>query len=186
LFAKRLRPYRFLGISYLVSFAVIAALHGKNYYLAPIYPMLAAAGAVVIDDVIERRRLDWLKPAIAVVLLAGGAILAPIVIPVFSPENFMAYMAKLPIKPPRSEHSHERAVLPQHYAADQAFVIELQYELIEALHAGLAGGNIVAQLRQAAFLGRESARKIDVLLLTRREINFDGIDCRHESNTAPC
>jgi hypothetical protein len=116
LFAKRLRPYRFLGISYLVSFAVIAALHGKNYYLAPIYPMLVAAGAVVIDDAIERRRLAWLKPVIAAVLLAGGAILAPIVIPVFSPDHFIAYMAKLPIKPPRSEHSHERAVLPQHYA----------------------------------------------------------------------
>ena len=78
--------------------------------------MLSAAGAVVIDDAIEHRRLAWLKPVIAVVLLAGGAVLAPIVIPVFSPDHFIAYMAKLPFKLPRSEHSHERAVLPQHYA----------------------------------------------------------------------
>lgn len=116
LFAKRFRPYRFLGIAYLVSFAVFVALHGKNYYLVPIYPMLIAAGAVVVDDWIERGQRAWLKPAIAVVLIAAGALLAPIVIPVFSPDKFIAYMAKLPIKPPRSEHSHERAVLPQHYA----------------------------------------------------------------------
>ena len=44
---KAARPYRFLGISYLVSFAVITALHGKNYYLAPIYPMLVAPGGGV-------------------------------------------------------------------------------------------------------------------------------------------
>lgn len=116
LFSKRFRQYRFLGIAYLASFAVFVVLHGKNYYLAPVYPMLVAAGAVVIDDAIARGKQAWLKPATAVVLLAGGAVLAPIVIPVFSPDRFIAYLSKLPIKPPRSEHSHERAALPQHYA----------------------------------------------------------------------
>jgi hypothetical protein len=42
--------------------------------------------------------------------------LAPIVVPVFSVEHFISYMNTLPFKLPRSEHSHERAVLPQHYA----------------------------------------------------------------------
>lgn len=116
LLAKRFRSYRFLGMAYIVSFAVIAALHGKNYYLAPIYPVLIAAGSVVVDEWIEKRRSAWLKPVIAVVLIAGGGLLAPIVIPVLSPDHFIAYMARLPIKPPRSEHSHERAALPQHYA----------------------------------------------------------------------
>jgi hypothetical protein len=32
------------------------------------------------------------------------------------PDQFLAYMSKLPIKAPRSEHSHEHAPLPQHYA----------------------------------------------------------------------
>lgn len=115
LFAQRFRPYRFLGIAYLVSFIVFVVLHGKNYYLSPIYPVLIAAGAVVVDNAITGK-LSWLKPVIVVVLLAGGAVLAPIVIPVFSPDKFIAYMSKLPIKAPRSEHAHERAILPQHYA----------------------------------------------------------------------
>ena len=50
LFSQRLRPYRTLGWCYLVCYAVFFVLHGKSYYLAPIYPMLLAAGAVVIES----------------------------------------------------------------------------------------------------------------------------------------
>jgi Dolichyl-phosphate-mannose-protein mannosyltransferase len=121
LFSARLKPYRVLGWCYLVCYTVFFALHGKNYYLGPVYPMLLAAGAVVIESAIEgpvaaQPRRGWLKPVIAIVLLAGGAYLAPVVIPVFSPDNFIAYMKYLPIKPPRTEHSHAAAVLPQHYS----------------------------------------------------------------------
>ncbi len=116
LFWPPLKAYRLVGWAYLVAFASFVVLQGKNYYLAPIYPMLFAGGAILIDNAIERWRLRWLKPAMIVVLLAAGAWLAPIVIPVFSPEHFIAYMEKLPFKLPHTEHSHERAVLPQHYA----------------------------------------------------------------------
>ena len=120
-FSERLKPYRVLGWSYLVCYGVFFALHGKNYYLAPIYPMLLAAGAVIIEDAIERRsltwpRFPWMKPATIVVLLAAGARLAPIVVPVLSPEQFVAYMKTLPFKLPVMEHSHARAILPQWYA----------------------------------------------------------------------
>src|SRR3989442_6406695 len=49
----RLKPYRALGWCYLVCYMVFFVLHGKNYYLAPIYPMLLAAGAVVIESAIN-------------------------------------------------------------------------------------------------------------------------------------
>jgi hypothetical protein len=101
--------------SYLVCFTVFFVLHGKNYYLAPIYPMLLAAGAVTIENAFERPRLSWMKPAIVVVVIAAGAHLAPVVVPVLSPERFIAYMKYLP-KLPVMEHGHERAVLPQWYA----------------------------------------------------------------------
>jgi Dolichyl-phosphate-mannose-protein mannosyltransferase len=114
--SPKLKPYRLLGWSYLVCYAVFFALHGKNYYLAPIYPMLLAAGAIVIEAAISRPRLSWLKPAIIVVLVAGGAFLAPVVVPVLSPETFLAYTRHLPFKLPVMEHSHARAALPQWYA----------------------------------------------------------------------
>jgi hypothetical protein len=116
LFAKRFKPYRFLGWAYLVGLTTFIVVHGKNYYLAPIYPVLLAAGAIVIDDGIDRFRQSWLKPAIAVITVASGAIFAPLAIPVLPVDQFITYMDRLPIKVPRSEHSHMRAVLPQHYA----------------------------------------------------------------------
>jgi hypothetical protein len=116
LFAARLKPYRFLGWCYLLCFTVFFVLHGKNYYLAPVYPMLLAAGAVVIEAAVDRLALGWLKPAIVVILLATGAYLAPIVVPVLSPDGFIAYMKYLPFKLPVMEHSHERATLPQWYS----------------------------------------------------------------------
>jgi hypothetical protein len=116
LFSERLKSYRFLGWTYLVCCGVLFALHGKNYYLAPVYPMLLAAGAVVIDEAINQKRIAWLKPAIAVLLLANGAYLAPIVLPMFSPHHFLAYARYLPMKLPVMEHDHARAALPQWYA----------------------------------------------------------------------
>ncbi len=130
LFSARLRPYRALGWCYLVCYAVFFVLHGKSYYLAPVYPMLLAAGAVVIEGAIDgrasartdvpaqswRRRLQWLKPVIVVVLLANGVYLSPIVIPILSPDHFLAYTKYLPFKLPVMEHSHARAALPQWYA----------------------------------------------------------------------
>jgi Dolichyl-phosphate-mannose-protein mannosyltransferase len=125
LFYTPLRPCRFLGWCYLVCFTAMFVLHGKNYYLAPIYPMLLAAGAVVIERAIHgknhprdasRQPLTWLKPIIIVVLLASGAHLLPITVPVLSPEHFLAYTKTLPFKLPVMEHSHARAALPQWYA----------------------------------------------------------------------
>jgi hypothetical protein len=116
LFWVPLSQYRVLGWSYIVCYTVFFLLHGKSYYLAPIYPMLFAAGAVAIDFALSRPRLTWLKPVIIALLLANGAYLAPTFVPILSPEGFMAYLHKLPFKLPVMEHSHERAALPQWYA----------------------------------------------------------------------
>ena len=128
LFSARLKPYRALGWCYLVCYAVFFVLHGKSYYLAPVYPMLLAAGAVVIEGALDgwtaartdgpksdlsnndrpkneraqsgRRRLQWLKPVIIVLLLADGVYLSPIVIPILSPDHFLAYAKHLPVQAP--------------------------------------------------------------------------------------
>jgi len=126
LFSARLKPYRVLGWCYLVCFTVFFVLHGKNYYLAPVYPMLLAAGAVIIDSAIDGNKNDapeiagprrgWLKPIIVIVLLASGAHLAPVTVPLLSPESFLAYAKHLPFRLPVMEHAHARAALPQWYA----------------------------------------------------------------------
>jgi hypothetical protein len=100
---------------------VIFLQHGKNYYLAPIYPMLFAAGTVAIECWIEKpesssTRRSWLKPTIVWTLLISGAHSSPIVVPMLSPEHFLAYTKTLPFKLPVNEYSHTRAALPQWYS----------------------------------------------------------------------
>jgi len=121
LFSMRLKPYRALGWCYLVCYTIFFMLHGKNYYLAPVYPTLLASGAVVIESAIHRTANArpyhrWLKLVIALVLLASGAHLTPVVVPVLSPDGFLAYTKYLPFKLPVMEHAHARAALPQWYS----------------------------------------------------------------------
>jgi Dolichyl-phosphate-mannose-protein mannosyltransferase len=112
----RLRPYRALGWSYLICYAIFFSLHGKVYYLSPIYPMLFAAGGITIEAWLDRPVGAWLKPAIVVLLLAAGAYIACVPVPILSPDHFISYMKRLPFKLPVMEHAHMRAVLPQWYA----------------------------------------------------------------------
>jgi hypothetical protein len=129
--SPRLKIYRPLAWSYVVCYTVFFVLHGKNYYLAPIYPMLLAAGALVIDAATSRPLWRWVRPATIVLLLAGGAYFAPVVVPVLSPDRFIAYMRYLPMKLPVMEHSHARAILPQWYS-DQFGWEEIVAETAEA------------------------------------------------------
>ncbi len=78
----------------------------------------------MIENFLERSRQVWLKPALVMLLIAGGAWFAPLVVPILPVEQLIAYIDKLPFKVPRSEHSHMRAALPQHFA-DQFGWVEM-------------------------------------------------------------
>ena len=43
------RRYRVIAFTYLIALAEFIVMHGKNYYLAPAYPMLFAAGGVAFE-----------------------------------------------------------------------------------------------------------------------------------------
>ena len=43
---RSVRQARWMGLAYIAFFAITLLLHAKDYYLAPIYPALLAAGAV--------------------------------------------------------------------------------------------------------------------------------------------
>ncbi len=114
-FTREGKPYRVLGWTYLVMFVAFVFLKGKVYYLAPAYPMLLAAGALVTEKVIGRSSHGWLKPAVVTVLIIGGILLAPFGLPVLPVETFLHYQRAIGIEPPRTETSHT-AELPQLYA----------------------------------------------------------------------
>jgi hypothetical protein len=47
--ASRSWPYRIFGWAYVVMLITFIILKGKNYYLAPVYPILFAAGAIAFE-----------------------------------------------------------------------------------------------------------------------------------------
>ncbi|MGI9087966.1 MAG: ArnT family glycosyltransferase [Chthoniobacterales bacterium] len=108
------RRYRVLGFAYLITLTEFIVMHGKHYYLAPIYPMLFAAGAVAMERLCALR-WRWLKPALAAAMLAFAALLAPTILPILPPEKLLAYMKAIHFEPPRTETSHT-AALPQLFA----------------------------------------------------------------------
>lgn len=110
------KPYRVLGWTFAVMLVLFIGLKGKVYYLAPAYPMLLAAGAVVIEDTIERRRWRWLKPAVAGVLIAGGMITAPYGLPLLPVDTFIRYDAFLRLGSKVKGEREEMGKLPQLYA----------------------------------------------------------------------
>ena len=107
----RQRRLRVLGWTYLVLLALMIALKAKNYYLAPIYPMLVAGGAVAWEDWLARRRWSrgrlWPKIAIAAWVVAAGAVVVPAILPFLSPEKLLAYQRRLGLAPPKTEVRHE-------------------------------------------------------------------------------
>jgi hypothetical protein len=84
-------PNRFLGWTYLFLLAEFLILRGRIYYLAPIYPMLFAAGAVAIEAWIAKYDVNWIKTAILVPLVVGGIVAAPLALPILPLDAAVAY-----------------------------------------------------------------------------------------------
>ncbi|AKJ06477.1 dolichyl-phosphate-mannose-protein mannosyltransferase [Archangium gephyra] len=112
LFSPTLRPYRALGFAYVLLFGLLVFLRAKDYYLAPAYPMLLAAGAVQAERLLQR---PVARAAVLVPGLVGFAALAPLTLPVLPVDTFISWQRTLGIAPAQHER-HEYGVLPQHYA----------------------------------------------------------------------
>src|SRR5215211_3530832 len=88
LFSRDGRSYRALGWIYVILFVLFLIQNARFYFLAPAYPMLFAAGAVVFERFLSRRNWGWIKPAYVVVLAVSGIVVAPItVLPVLPVET---------------------------------------------------------------------------------------------------
>jgi hypothetical protein len=86
-FSEAGKPYRVFGWLYLVVFAVLLVPPGKPYYLAPAYPALFAGGAVMLEQMFERRRWKWPVPAILTALLLSGGVTALFALPILPLEE---------------------------------------------------------------------------------------------------
>jgi len=113
LLSSRLAPFRPLGIAYPVLFVLLVSQTAKAYYLTPIYSILLAAGAVMLEPALERH--SGLAPTLTAILVLSGVATLPLAIPVLPPEFLVAYTRTIGIEVPAGER-HEQGALPQGFA----------------------------------------------------------------------
>ena len=109
------RRYAILFWGFISVLGCMLVLKGKFYYVAPIYPIVFAPGAVWLERLTAGPALKWFRPVYALALLLVGALIAPTAIPVLSIEGYIAYTKKLGIQQQKFENQPE-SQLPQIFA----------------------------------------------------------------------
>jgi hypothetical protein len=115
LFDRRGAQVRFLGWTFLFLFVVFLLMQAKTYYLAPIYPMLFAAGALVVSRAAARPGRAWIAVTAFVLLAFGGVVTAPYALPLLPLERLPTYLEWLGIKEVRPE-TRRMGNVPQLFA----------------------------------------------------------------------
>lgn len=135
LLAPDMKPFRAFGWAYLALFVFFVFSGGKTYYIAAIYPVMLAGGAIGVERLASRAKWRWLMPVSLVLIVVTGAAFAPFAVPVVPVEKLAALSQRLGITPPAGERKR-MGVLPQHFA-DQ-FGWEEMTETVEQVYRGLS------------------------------------------------
>jgi hypothetical protein len=106
--------WRMFGFTYLVLLAIMMMLNAKDYYLAPIYPLLFAAGGAFWSEVFTHSRMLWMLYAIPALIIIGGVFAAPLALPILSPDNLIRYEEQFALGRPVSQ-TGQQGSLPEHF-----------------------------------------------------------------------
>ncbi|HEY8312116.1 MAG TPA: glycosyltransferase family 39 protein, partial [Gemmatimonadaceae bacterium] len=97
LVSDQLRRYAAVSLSCILAFLLLLVLHGKPYYIGPIYPALLGAGAVVLGGM-NSQRARLVVPAVrwsAVALTIAFSLIAlPMSLPILSVTATARYAAR--------------------------------------------------------------------------------------------
>lgn len=105
---------RVFPIAYAAMIPLLYVLHGKAYYLTPVYPVLLAGGALAVERWVARPAYRW---GIAGALVAAGVLIAPLALPVLPPGAVASYGRALGITPQGTATERgAQSVLPQYFA----------------------------------------------------------------------
>lgn len=112
----RLRTFRVVGWVCVWVFVVLMVLHGKSYYAGPVYPVLLAAGGVVL----ERVEGGWLGSSLrwgaVLALVLTMAVMLPLGVPVLPPARMARYAQAIGASAALRTNTGELEQLPQDYA----------------------------------------------------------------------
>jgi hypothetical protein len=113
-FDREGKKYRAVGFTFLFFFLELMLMKGKDYYVAPIYPMMFAAGAVLWEK-LSRVRFQRVRPALAVFATIAGLIAVPVVVPLLPRAKAAEYVKFFASKHDKTEVGMQ-SELPQYFA----------------------------------------------------------------------
>ena len=93
LFFTSAKPFRMLAYIFLTVIVLFIATNGKSYYSLGAYPMLFAAGGVLLQQLTSVKRY-WLRFAAVAIIVVLFIPLIPVLLPVWKPEKLAVYYKK--------------------------------------------------------------------------------------------
>jgi 4-amino-4-deoxy-L-arabinose transferase-like glycosyltransferase len=118
--ARSIPRGRWIGLTFLIFYVLMFVLHAKDYYLAPIYPVLFAAGAIAwerrfaVKPLVAANRV-FAFPIFESALILTGVLILPMSSPVLRPAAWVRYTTALHLKSNKTETASS-GELPQFYA----------------------------------------------------------------------
>jgi hypothetical protein len=118
--ARSIQNTRWLGITFVLFFLLMYALHAKDYYLSPIYPAIFAAGAIAWEHRFAASRTVredriFAFPIFLTVHILGTLLILPLASPVLAPATWVRYTTALHLQIGKTENA-ATSDLPQFYA----------------------------------------------------------------------
>jgi len=117
LVSRRWRHLRVVGWTAVAAYATLLLLHGKHYYLGPIYPVLFGVGAVLVERAWSGTRARILRVTVLAPPLAFGLVLLPMGLPILPPPRMEAFTRSLGLTALVNQTNTGQVLrLPQDYA----------------------------------------------------------------------
>ncbi|MGA2537526.1 MAG: glycosyltransferase family 39 protein [Terracidiphilus sp.] len=108
-FARHARVWRFAAFTFLIFVAMMMVMHAKHYYVAPIYPVVFAAGAVGFGQFARR---EWMVVTYGAVLFCTFVFATgPIVLTILPPDKYDFFTS--PFGPRNARFEKFTSPLPQ-------------------------------------------------------------------------
>ena len=119
LFWKPLKPYRTLGLMFIILFIVFIIMRMKYYLLIAMFFPLIASGSVYFEHLMAKISVKWISAGTSIIysciLILSGIIFIPYDVPVLSPQDFINYSSHITRSNVRIERN-ELGALPQIFA----------------------------------------------------------------------
>jgi hypothetical protein len=138
----RARQWRWIGWMYCFFLAIMMALHAKDYYVAPVYPVLFAAGGIAWErrfaasrGVAQERVFAF--PVMETAMLLTAVWLLPLSMPLMPPAQWLAYTKATHLYGQNGNTENDASgPLPQFYA--DRFGWQEEVDQVERAYANLS------------------------------------------------